>query len=88
MIGVIVGTNFCKGEVQPYLSYVDNLWARLHYVHELALKNSHEKTEDNGKMYNVKCNLGGFLPGDFVSVQNLSSRRKSKLKDRWEYTPY
>ena len=87
-IDIIMGTNFSKGEVQPYSSYAENLRARLHHAHELASQNAHKKAEDNRKLYNVKCNPGGLLPGDCVLVRNLSPRGKSKLKDRWEDTPY
>ena len=57
-------------------------------MHDLEAQNARKKAESNKKTYDVQASPGVLLPGDCVLVRNLSSQGKSKLKDRWEDTPY
>ena len=88
-IDVSLGVAFDNGGTQPYTVYAENLRTRLHHAHDLAAQNARKKAaKSNKKRYDVQASPGVLLPGDCVLVRNLSSRGKSKLKERWEDTPY
>ena len=78
-IDVSLGVAFDNGGTQPYTVYAENLRTRLKHAHDLAAQNARKKAESSKKRYDVQASPG---------VRNLSSRGKSKLKDRWEDTPY